>query len=477
MLTDALNRGEQPIKLRIKALRAKLGLTQSRFAELMGVSFVTVSRWENGQSAPSAAALQAIVRAEENGITALGGRGPVQPEPKPARDPEFLDFLADPESVKTFVEGERLGYGHLFNPVFATETSLIDPLPHQRIAVYEHMLPQSRLRFLLADDAGAGKTIMTGMYVREMLVRRLIRRVLVVPPAGLVGNWRHEMRKLFSLPFQIAVGADARDGNPFVGEGSDLRIVSVDTLAGDRMFLRLQEPSVEPYDLVIFDEAHKLSANRDPDHYVRKTERYKLAEALAGIDSGDPRWQLNWSANHLLLLTATPHMGKDYPYFAMWRLLEPETLPTLDAFSAFPRDARQRYFIRRVKEEMVGLDGRPLYPERETSTHSHDLKKGDIGEQKLYEETTSYIQHYYNRSRILNRSAAQMAMSVFQRRLASSTWALLRSLQRRPDRLESTNRRTASPMAPLSTFWWRFRQCAQWRALLWTGPAKFLNCK
>ena len=94
---------------------------------------------------------------------------------------QFLDFLADPEKVQTFVEGERLGYGHLFNPVFATETSLIDPLPHQRIAVYEHMLPQSRLRFLLADDAGAGKTIMTGMYVREMLVRRLIRRVLIVP--------------------------------------------------------------------------------------------------------------------------------------------------------------------------------------------------------------------------------------------------------------------------------------------------------
>jgi superfamily II DNA or RNA helicase len=378
-----------------------------------------------------------ITKAEIDGIAAFGPTAVFEPAASIDKsEPTFLDFLADPETVQTFVEGERLGYGHLFNPVFATETSLIDPLPHQRIAVYEHMLPQSRLRFLLADDAGAGKTIMTGMYVREMLVRRLIRRVLIVPPAGLVGNWYKEMHKLFSLPFEIASGVDARSGNPFIGEDSDLRIISVDTLAGERMFARLQEPSVQPYDLVIFDESHKLSANRDPDLYVRKTERYKLAEALTGLDSGDPRWQLNWSATHLLLLTATPHMGKDYPYFALWRLLEPETLSTPDAFAAFPREARRRHFIRRVKEEMVDLAGKPLYPNRETSTHSYDLKKGNISEQKLYDETTKYIRDFYNRSRILNRSAARMVMSVFQRRLASSTWALFRSLQRRLDRLE-----------------------------------------
>ena len=426
-----------PIGRRIKALRAKLGITQARLAELMGVSFVTVSRWENEASAPSAGAAAMLLRAESIGIEAFGpAAAPSEAPAQISTDPQFLDFLADPEKVKTFVEGERLAYGHLFNPVFATETSLIDPLPHQRIAVYEHMLPQSRLRFLLADDAGAGKTIMTGMYVREMLVRKLIRRVLIVPPAGLVGNWYKEMHKLFSLPFQIASGADARSGNPFVGEDSDLRIVSVDTMAGERMFARLQEPSVQPYDLVIFDESHKLSANRDPDLYVRKTERYKLAEALTGLDSGDPRWQLNWSVTHLLLLTATPHMGKDYPYFALWRLLEPETLSTPDAFAAFPREARRRHFIRRVKEEMVDLAGKPLYPNRETSTHSYELKKGDISEQRLYDETTKYIRDFYNRSRILNRSAARMVMSVFQRRLASSTWALLRSLQRRLDRLE-----------------------------------------
>lgn len=447
MLTNASS--ARKTSERIRALRLEHGLTQAQLAELLSVSFVTVSRWENDRSSPSSLALQQIETAEEFGIDALGP-GPRLVEPTdeapagPQPDGPFLDFLASPDQVKVFVEGERLTYGHLFNPVFATETSLIDPLPHQRMAVYEHMLPQARLRFLLADDAGAGKTIMAGMYIREMVVRRLVRRVLIVPPAGLVGNWRREMRQLFSLPFEIASGQDAKTTNPFAGEGSDLRIVSVDTLAGYRMFSRLQEPSVERYDLVIFDEAHKLSASRDPDLYVRRTERYRLAEALAGIDSGDARRRLSWAPTHVLLLTATPHMGKDYPYFALWRLLEPHVLSTPEAFTAFPREARTRHFLRRVKEEMVDLAGNRLYPTREAATHHYELKQGEVSEQKLYDETTDYIRYHYNRARVLNRSAARMVMSVFQRRLASSTWALLCSLQRRQERLEDLIQRIQS---------------------------------
>src|SRR5437667_12397155 len=126
------------------------------------------------------------------------------------------------------VEGERLSYGHLFNPTFATEISLIDPLPHQRLAVYDQMLSQTRLRFLLADDAGAGKTIMTGLYIREMLARKLITRVLIIPPAGLVGNWEHEMRSLFNLSFRIVSGGDARTSNPFTASEGDWVLVSID---------------------------------------------------------------------------------------------------------------------------------------------------------------------------------------------------------------------------------------------------------
>jgi superfamily II DNA or RNA helicase len=347
-----------------------------------------------------------------------------------------IDFTADPEVVRVVAEGERLAHAHLFNPVFATETSLIDPLPHQRIAVYDHMLPQPRLRFLLADEPGGGKTIMAGLYIREMLARRLIRRILIVPPAGLVGNWQRELRTLFGLDFRIVVGADARSGNPFTGSGSDLVIISVDTLGSERTFARLQELAVEPYDLCIFDEAHKLSADRQPDFTIRKTDRYRVAEALAGIPTGESRWLLDWSCTHLLLLTATPHMGKDFPYYALWRLLEPEVLSTVDAFNAYPSDARRRHFVRRTKEEMVSFEGQRIYPGRVSDTLSYDLSQGEVSEQTLYDKTTDYIDHYYNRARILNRSAARLAMSVFQRRLASSTYALLRSFERRLVKLD-----------------------------------------
>ena len=346
-----------------------------------------------------------------------------------------MDFSADPDAVSAVAEAHRLAYGHLFNSAFAAETSLIDPLPHQRIAVYEQMLQQAPLRFLLADDAGAGKTIMTGLYVREMLSRRLIRRVLIVPPAGLVGNWEREMRTLFRLPFRIVSGEDARAGNPFLGPESDQVIVSIDTLAGERMFGHLKDPQIDAYDLVVFDEAHKLSANRQPDFRVRKTDRYKLAEALAGAEVEDERWELPWSAQHLLLLTATPHMGKDSPYYFLWRLLLPDALSTNDAFDDFPRESRERHFIRRTKEEMVRFDGSPLYPQRNCATLSYELSQGSQSEQELYDETTEYIRYYYNRAGVLNRSAARLAMSVFQRRLASSTYALMRSFERRQEKL------------------------------------------
>ncbi|BAY28162.1 helicase-like protein (plasmid) [Calothrix sp. NIES-2100] len=349
-----------------------------------------------------------------------------------------IDFSSDPKVVWAVVEGERLTYGHLFNPTFATETSIIEPLPHQRIAVYEYLLKQPRLRFMLADDAGAGKTIMTGLYIREMLSRRLINRVLIVPPAGLVGNWEREMKTLFSLTFRVVSGSEAKSSNPFTSADSDLLIVSVDTLAGNSMLKCLSEPEVVPYDLVIFDEAHKLSADREADFYIRKSKRYLLAEALAGSgETEEDHLSLPWHCHHLLLLTATPHMGKEFPYYCLWRLLEPEVLSTIEAFNAYPADARRRHFIRRTKEEMVYYDERPIYPMRISDTLSYELTQGEISEQTLYDETTNYIQSYYNRAKILNRSAARLAMSVFQRRLASSTYALIKSFERRRDKLNT----------------------------------------
>ena len=418
---------------RIREAREIAGLTQAQLASLIGVSYASVNRWENGQSRPNNLAWQRFIDLK----LSPQGRGVQESISSSSIDILHpLDFSAIPEVVSALAEAHRLAYGHLFNPAFASETSLIDPLPHQRLAVYERMLQQSPLRFLLADDAGAGKTIMTGLYVREMLARRLIRRVLIVPPAGLVGNWERELRTLFSLQFRVVSGSDARLGNPFAGPDSHLVIVSVDTLAGERMFGHLSDGVTEPYDLVVFDEAHKLSADRQPDFRVRKTERYRLAEAIAGAGADSQRWALPWSAQHLLLLTATPHMGKDFPYYFLWRLLLPEALATYEAFEGFPAESRQRHFIRRTKEELVHFDGSPLYPERRCDTLSYELTQGAEGEQELYDATTDYIRSHYNRARVLNRSAARLAMSVFQRRLASSTYALMRSFERRLGKLE-----------------------------------------
>jgi superfamily II DNA or RNA helicase/DNA-binding XRE family transcriptional regulator len=417
---------------KIKRLRARLGLTQAALAQELGVSFPTINRWENGKSRPSQLSWSQILKLAGE----LDADRVAEPEPPPYADkPPALDFTAGSEVVRALVEGERLSFGHLANPAFATEISSIDPLPHQRIAVYDHMLKQPRLRYLLADDAGAGKTIMTGLYIREMLSRRLLKRILIVPPAGLVGNWQREFSVLFSLQFDIVSGSDARTNNPFTGPSSNRLIVSVDTLAGDRMFARLREKEVEPYDLVVFDEAHKLSCDRGNDFRVRKTDRYRLAEAIAGVHTGDRAWQLPWHAHHLLLLTATPHMGKDYPYYALWRLLEPEVLTTVEAFDQFPSEHRKQYFIRRIKEEMVKLTGEPLYPRRIADTLAYELTQGEVSEQRLYDETTEYLQHVYNKAKLLNQSAACLAMGVFQRRLASSTYALLRSFERRIEKL------------------------------------------
>lgn len=412
----------------IKQLRLRLGLTQAELASRLGVSFPTVNRWENGKAAPSQLAWTKLLE--------LAGSDEERDEaPDTPHEPPPLDFTARPEAVLALVEGERLSFGHLANPAFATETSNIDPLPHQRIAVYDFMLRQPRLRFLLADDAGAGKTIMTGLYTREMLSRRLLRRVLIVPPAGLIGNWEREMQVLFNLTFNVVAGADAKNANPFVGSRSDRVIVSVDTLAGERMFARLREENVEPYDLIVFDEAHKLSVDRGNDLRVRKTDRYRLAEALAGVRGLDQAWRLPWSSHHLLLLTATPHQGKEYPYYGLWRLLNPDVLSTPEAFDHFPAERRQQHFIRRTKEEMVFLNGKPLYPKRISDTLGYDLTQGPVSEQALYNETTEYMRFVYNRAKLLNRSAARLAMSVLQRRLASSTYALLRSFERRIDKL------------------------------------------
>ena len=414
----------------IRRIRTGMGLTQEQFADRLNVTPLTVLRWESGKSAPRPLALARLREVEEAASPELDARTDTGAPSAPVA----LDFAGNPDAVSAVAEAYRLAYGHQFNPAFGSEISRIDPLPHQRIAVYEHMLPQDPLRFLLADDAGAGKTIMAGLLMREMLSRGRIRRVLVVPPAGLVGNWERELRTLFGLSFRIVRGADARADNPFDGAAGDLVIVSLDTLAGDTAFKRLCESSA-PYDLVIFDEAHKLSASADGTR-IRKTGRYRLAEAIAGCATDDDRFAgLPWSARHLLLLTATPHMGKDSPYYHLWRLLDPHAFATAEACRRLSSGERSRHFIRRTKEEMVTLAGDPLYHQRTCDTFDYALTVGADGEQALYDATTAYLDQTYDQA-LDNRGAAKLACGVFQRRMASSTWALLRSFERRIEKLQ-----------------------------------------
>lgn len=342
-------------------------------------------------------------------------------------------FRADPQLVSLIAEAHRIQHAYLLNPLFATETSLIDLLPHQLAAVYgvpeteetegrPGMVEIPRLRFLLADDAGAGKTIMAGLLIREMLLRRLIERVLIVPPAGLVGNWKRELRVLFRLPFEILSGSDAAEGsNPFRNPRNNLAIVSVDTLWRERM--REAYTSAPPYDLVVFDEAHKLSARQAADRTIERTNRYEVAETIAR------------QYRHLLLMTATPHMGKDDQYYFLWRLLEPDLLSTHEAFERLTRRQKQQYLLRRMKEEMVRFDETPIYPPRNSDTVEYPLRQGTGQEQDLYDQVTYYCENHFDQAKLRNRSAAGLAMSILQRRLASSTWAMLKSLERREKKL------------------------------------------
>ena len=426
---------------RVRRLRRDLNLTQEQFGERIGVSVITIHRWETGQSRPRRLAIARLQEMEADHARRVARsqaekRHSSRSFPRttgPVPTPPVLDFNGDPDRLSLFAECLRLTHGFQFNPAFASEISRIDPLPHQRIAVYEHMLTREPLRFLLADDAGAGKTIMTGLYVREMLMRGRIRRVLVVPPAGLVGNWERELRTLFRLRFSIVSGPDTRSRNPFAGPGSDLAIVSLDTIRGATAFRALADSGTPPYDLVVFDEAHKLGASSNRGR-VERTQRYKLAEALAGCPPVPEYAALGWSARHLLLLTATPHMGKDSPYHHLWRLLDHQVFGAEEAFRRFPRRARARHFIRRTKEEMVDFEGRPIFRERRCDTFGYDLTPGPDGERDLYDRTTTYLRHSYNLA-TGNRQAVRLAMGVFQRRLASSTWALLRSFERRIEKV------------------------------------------
>ena len=337
-------------------------------------------------------------------------------------------FNADGDDFLLASEARRLRLAYLFDSMLAVNTSAIEPLPHQIRGVYGEMLPRQPLRFLLADDPGAGKTIMAGLLIKELILRGDLQRCLVVAPGALVEQWQEELGEKFGIEFAILTRDKieaSRVGNPFVEGRHGLWIARLDHLSRNP---ELAERACQvDWDLVIVDEAHKMSAHVWSGE-VKKTKRYELGE------------QLGQHARHLLLITATPHSGKEEDFQLFLALIDG------DRFVGRQRDGARAVEVsdimrRLVKEELLTFEGTRLFPERRSYTVEYQLSDQEA---LLYEEVTEYVREEMNRADRLaeagqgrRRSAVGFALTTLQRRLASSPEAIYQSLARRQRRLES----------------------------------------
>ncbi|GAC49103.1 helicase-related protein [Gordonia aichiensis] len=329
-------------------------------------------------------------------------------------------FTADPAQFRLAAEALRIRMAGVHDPMLAVATSDISPLPHQIRAVYGELLPRTPLRFLLADDPGAGKTVMAGLYAKELILRGDLARMLIVAPGGLVDQWQDELDSKFGIATALLsrelIDASV-DGDPFAAH--PFLIARMDQLARDDELL--EKLTLSEWDLVVVDEAHRMSANWWGGE-LRKTKRFNLGQLLGGI------------TRHLLLMTATPHAGSEENFQAFLSLLDP------DRFEGQPRGsaiADTTGLMRRmVKEELLTFEGRPLFPERVAETVPYRLSDE---EQQLYDAVTHYVREEMNRAEANpdspQRRTVGFALTVLQRRLASSTHAILRSLERRRHRL------------------------------------------
>lgn len=330
-------------------------------------------------------------------------------------------FDADGNQMKLASEAYRISLAHLFDPYLAVHTSSVEPLPHQISAVYQEMLPRVPLRYVLADDPGAGKTIMTGLYIKELMARGDLKRCLIVSPGSLVEQWQDELFAKFHLRFEILTNdrmESAVSGNIFTEV--DRCICRLDKLArNDELQEKLR---VSDWDLIVCDEAHKMSATVWGGE-VKYTRRFQLGRLLSNI------------TRNFLLLTATPHNGKDEDFQLFLSLVDP------DRFEGTHSNSQQAVDVsdvmrRLVKEELLKFDGKPLFPERIAYTVNYDLSPQ---ESQLYQAVTEYVQEEFNRADNLNndrKTTVGFALTILQRRLASSPEAIYQSLKRRRERLE-----------------------------------------
>ena len=328
-----------------------------------------------------------------------------------------LDFSTDPEGFFLFLEACRIRNAFQFDLLFAVNVSQVDPLPHQIEAVYHYILQNPRPRFLLADDPGAGKTIMAGLTLKELKLRGLVERTLIVVPGHLKEQWLREMKEHFNETFQIVDrGLIKSSFGRNVWEDFSQVITSMDFARQEDVLESLKEVT---WDLVIVDEAHKLSAYRYGEK-PHKTKRYILGEVLSE------------TSRFLLFLTATPHRGDPENFRLFLNLLEPGLFTNLKLLEESVRKKENPLFLRRLKEDLKDLSGRPLFPPRKVFTPRFYLSEP---ERKLYEAVTRYVARHYNRALEQEKRNVAFAMMILQRRLASSVRAVRRSLERRRRRL------------------------------------------
>jgi superfamily II DNA or RNA helicase len=319
-------------------------------------------------------------------------------------------------------EAYRIKLAYLFDPHLAVHTSLVEPLPHQITGVYGEMLTRQPLRFLLADDPGAGKTIMAGLLIKELRIRGDVQRCLVVCPGSLVEQWQDELWRRFGLDFKILTNDSleaARSGNWF--EETPLAIARLDKLSrNEDVQAKLSRTH---WDLVIVDEAHKMSATYFGGE-AKYTKRYRLGQLLGGI------------TRHLLLMTATPHNGKEADFQLFMALLDGDRFEGRYRDGVHTADASD-LMRRMVKEDLLKFDGTPLFPERIAYTANYKLSDEEAA---LYQQVTAYVREEFNRADALQNEGRKgtvgFALTILQRRLASSPEAIYQSLRRRRERLE-----------------------------------------
>lgn len=330
-----------------------------------------------------------------------------------------MDFSAPGSETFLSIEAERYRFASLFDPLLAMNTSKIDPLPFQIEAVYGYILKLPRIRFLIADDPGAGKTIMAGLIIKELKLRGVVNRILIVVPGHLKDQWRREMKEKFQEPFTMIDRGllDAHYAENVWRRESQV-ITSMDFAKGKEILPALG--SVE-WDLVIVDEAHKMAAYMYGNKLSR-TERYKLGKALS--DNSD----------HLLFLTATPHKGDPENFRLFLDLLVRGFFATQKLIDASLENKDNPLFIRRLKEDLKDFEGKPIFTNRYPKTIKFRLSDK---EQVLYNELSKYVISQYNVAlQSDKRRNVAFALLILQRRMASSTYALLRSLERRKEKLE-----------------------------------------